>query len=70
MKPIKKDTILKVGDFLKPSQTSNETWEIIAINGHNFKVVNKSTRQEGVVKKVDLISNDWLLQINDGRGYF
>ena len=66
---IRRDTILRAGDFLS-SPNGNEKWQVKSMTGMKINVVNTTSKAEKIILKNDLIFNHWTLEIGNGRGYW
>ena len=69
MRPIKRETIIKVGDKVLDTKLNIE-WEVIRIEGWKFQFRN-AKGEEKIFSKLDLIVKPELKLIPaGGRGYF
>lgn len=66
---IKKDTIIKKGDYL--IEPNGEKWEVKSIEGLYFLISNvKGKNQKQITKGQLMADNNWQMVIMDNRNYW
>lgn len=69
MHNIKKDTIIKKGDYLVNQQ--GEEWEVKDITGTQFLISNVQNNKQKKIDKLQLmLENHWQMKIMDKRNYW